>query len=921
MVHGGNSVRVPVATYRLQFNESFGFAQAAQILPFLHELGISDIYASPIFRAKKGSQHGYDVTDPNQLNPELGSRAEFERLMEQVKTLEMGWLQDIVPNHTAYDSENSMLMDVFENGENSAFFDFFDVQWDHPDESLRGKILTPFLGKPYSEALKAGEIQLQYDEAGLHVCYYDIKLPLRLDSYQGVFAPDDAPDQLEILAGDKSGQNEHTQTAQVKQALWGMYQDNPAIKGFMDSRIALFNGSQSVPSEGGDLDRLLSRQFLKLAYWREANKRINYRRFFYISDFIALNVGKQHVFDYTHRLIMQLLEERKFTGLRIDHIDGLYDPLGYLRRIQEHVPDTYVVVEKILDLGEKLPSRWPVQGTTGYDFLNYVNGVFCRTDTADQFARIYEDFAGSRPSYEELLHEKKQLIIEKYMAGELENLTYLLEQVGREYERGENNSSRLRKALVQIIACFPVYRTYVRTSQPTQTDRAYIAQATTQAKEKNPDTKPEIDFIEKLLFLKTPAHFAEKPKEHIIDFAMRFQQLTSPVMAKGFEDTFLYNYNRFVSLNEVGGSPDKFGITLDEFHEFSAYRASDWPASLNATATHDTKRGEDVRARLNVLSEIPEQWQAKIDKWHRMNQPKKKRLRNGYAPDENDEYLLYQTLVGAFPFDKKIDEDFAQRIKDYFVKTVREAKVHTTWIERNVEYEQACARFIDQVLNTSGENDFLNDFVPFQQRIAHFGILNSLSQTLIKITSPGVPDFYQGTELWDFSLVDPDNRRPVDFSKRTRLLKELRDRAGANVLDLISELLAAREDGRIKLFLIQRALQARNENKELFNKGTYVPLEVEGSCRNSVISFARVHKANVALTIGSRFLTSLIGPDDYPLGRAAWRDTAVMPLPPWPRTWRDVLTGQEISSEDNILAAESLAHFPVALLVGKRKDT
>ena len=914
-------MRIPVATYRLQFNKSFGFAQAAQILPFLHDLGISNIYASPVLRAKKGSQHGYDVTDPNQLNPELGSRAEFDRMIEQVKELGMGWLQDIVPNHTAYDSENSMLMDVFENGENSKFFDFFDVQWDHPDESLRGKILAPFLGKPYNEALKAGEIQLHYDEAGLHACYYDIRLPLRLESYEEVFAPDDAPDQLTILIGEKPRRDKHTQTAQAKPALWRTYQSEPTIREFMDNRIALFNGNEAAPSEGGDLDRLLSRQFFKLAFWPEANKRINYRRFFYISDFIALNVEKQHVFDYTHRLILQLLKEQKFTGLRIDHIDGLYEPLGYLQRIQEHMPDTYVVVEKILDLGEKLPGRWPVQGTTGYDFLNYVNGVFCRTDTADKFTRIYEDFAGSRPSYEELLYEKKQLIIEKYMAGELENLVYLSQRIGREYGLSENSLSRLKKALVQIIACFPVYRTYVGAKQPTQTDRAYIAQATTQAKEKSPDTKPEIDFIEKLLLLNTPAHFAEKQREPIIDFAMRFQQLTSPVMAKGFEDTFLYNYNRFVSLNEVGGSPDKFGITLDEFHQFSAYRASDWPASLNATATHDTKRGEDVRARLNVLSEIPQQWQAKVGKWHRMDRAKKKRLKNGYAPDKNDEYLLYQTLVGAFPFEKQIDADFAQRIKDYFVKAVREAKVHTSWIEPDAEYERGCAEFVDRLLTRQAENEFLGDFIAFQREVAHYGIFNSLSQTLIKITSPGVPDFYQGTELWDFHLVDPDNRRPVDFSKRTTLLNELRDRAGADILELINELLAAREDGRIKLFLIQRALQARNENNELFSKGTYVPLQLQGCHSRNIVAFGRVYGRKVTITMAPRLLTSLIAPDDYPLGRGVWRDTTVVTMPGWPQAWRDVLTGQEIHSKNNISAGQSLAYFPVALLVGNLKNS
>jgi len=928
-------MRIPLATYRIQFNPGFDFRAAKRAVSYLSELGISDLYASPIFRARRGSLHGYDVVDPNQLNPDLGSTSHFDRLTKALKARGMGWLQDIVPNHMAFDYENQMLADVLENGPSSEYFGFFDIEWDHPYESIKGTVLAPFLGRFFGESLEEGEIKLGYAKNGFSLGYYNRILPLRLESYVNLLTyrlndlkkklGEDHPDYIKLLGilyilktlpSREEMKDRYDQIRFVKTTLWELYDKNQDIRKFIKENIKIFNGKRGNPESFNLLNGLLSEQYFRLSFWKVATEEINYRRFFNINELLSLRIEDEEVFNHTHFLVFRLIDEGKITGLRIDHIDGLYDPTDYLTRIRQKAGDLYVVVEKILDLEEELPTHWSVQGTTGYDFLNYVNGLFCMGEHRREFNRIYANFAEVGAPYEELVSDKKRLILGKHMAGDVDNLAHLMKAISSRDRHGSDITIYgLKRALVEVMAHFPVYRTYIGKGISRETDPSYIEEAIERAKGSSPGLLNELQFIERFLLLDFGDYLSEEDKNQWIHFVMRFQQFTGPLMAKGFEDTTLYFYNRLLSLNEVGGNPNRFGVSTAEFHRFLEKRAHLWPHSLNATSTHDTKRGEDVRARLNVLSEIPRQWEKNVKTWSKINRKKKKRVHGRGVPDRNDEYFLYQTLVGAFPFDEGHHDQFVERVKQYIVKAVREAKVHTAWLKPDVEYENAFLSFIEDVLNSSEGNPFLREFLPFQGKVAYYGMFNSLSQTLIKITSPGVPDFYQGTELWDLNLVDPDNRRPVDFEKRRSFLEDIREREDGEVLDLISDLLRTEEDGRIKLFLIYRALKARGEHPEVFQEGTYVPLQVTGRHGNNVIAFARNHGNKWAVTVVPRFLTQVIGEGEYPLGLEIWGDTHI-PLPDGiSNLSTDVITGQSLNSNRILTIGEALRHFPVALLM------
>ena len=651
-------------------------------------------------------------------------------------------------------------------------------------------------------------------------------------------------------------------------------------------------------------------------YWKVATEEIDYRRFFSINELICLRVEDEDVFNQTHKLIFELMENGVISGLRIDHVDGLYDPTAYLQRLRERAPETYIVVEKILNASESLPHYWPVQGTTGYDFANYVNGLFCQKQNEREFNRIYSAVAGLTTPYHDLVREKRQLVIQEDMAGDVDNLAHLAKEIASLDRHGsEITLYALRRALTGILAVFPIYRTYINPTVSSESDRAYIRQAVDAAKLNNPALLNELMFIQRFLLLDFPEYLSDEDKERWLKFVMRFQQFTGPLMAKGFEDTTLYTYNRLLSLNEVGGRPNQFGCSIEEFHGFNSGRLNMWPDSLNATSTHDTKRGEDVRARINVLTELPVDWKRHVANWTRINKSKKKRVGRSQAPDRNDEYFLYQTLVGAFPFDESAYPQFVTRIKQYVIKAVREAKVHTGWLQPDTEYEDAYISFVEEILRPSDSNAFLKDFIPFVKRIAHYGIFNSLSQVLIKITSPGVPDFYQGTELWDLNLVDPDNRRPVDFNKRKAMLRDIKKRTDSNVLELIRDLSSNKEDGRIKLFLIYMALQARNRHRETFQRGHYVPLEAAGGFKDHVVTFGRNHLDNWAITVAPRFLSGLAPEDQFPLGEDVWQDTKVNLTTGSSPLWKNIFTGEIHVGQNSLLVGEILRHFPVVLLV------
>lgn len=929
-------MKIPMATYRLQFNHSFGFKEAREIVEYLSQLGISSIYASPIFKAREGSLHGYDVVDPNQINPELGSPEDFRELVEELKNRDMGWVQDIVPNHMGYDSQNEILMDILENGGASPYVKFFDIDWNHPYGSMKGRLLAPFLGKLYGESLEDGEIQIKYDENGFTVNYYNLKFPIKIESYLNIVTyrlnalekrlGEDHTDLIKLLGILYSLKNlpasrediieRRNQMRFIKRMLWELYTRNSEINGFIDENVKIFNGEKGIPESFNLIDGLLSEQNFRLSFWKVATEEINYRRFFNINELISLKVEDEDVFNNSHSLIFKLVEEGEFTGLRIDHIDGLNDPTTYLRRLKDKTGDTYIVVEKILDFKEDLPSFWPIEGTTGYEFLNYVNGVFCDIKNEKGFNKIYSGFTGSPISYEDLVAEKRRLIIGKHMAGDIDNLAHIMKRISGRHRHGSDITLYgLRRALVEVMALFPVYRTYINQDIFSERDKPYIKEAVKRAMRTNPGLLNELDFIEQFLLVRFGEYLSEDEKRECIDFIMKFQQYTGPLMAKGFEDTTLYVYNRLLSLNDVGGNPDRFGISIGELHDFNKKRVNLWPYSMNATSTHDTKRGEDVRARINVLSEIPEEWEESIKRWARLNEKKKKVINGKDIPDKNDEYFLYQTLIGALPFYEEDYPGFMDRIKSYIIKAIREAKVHTAWIKPDADYEEALISFIDEVLKPSEGNQFLKEFLPFQKRIARYGIFNSLSQALLKITSPGVPDFYQGTELWDLNLVDPDNRRPVDFEKRKGFLREIKEKEKRDILSLISELISTKEDGRIKLFLIYKALKVRAKRKELFEKGGYISIEVGGKYKDHVLAFARRKEKAWAITMAPRFLTYLIGENEYPVGERIWKDTYITLPEGSPLLWRNGFTDRVIECERTLLVGETLEYFPVALLL------
>jgi (1->4)-alpha-D-glucan 1-alpha-D-glucosylmutase len=925
-------MRIPTATYRIQFHSGFKFEAAQNIIAYLSELGISDLYASPIFKARAGSTHGYDVVDPTQLNPELGN---FEPLVKEIKNHEMGWVQDIVPNHMAYDSENHWLMDVLENGPESEAFDYFDIEWDQAYDDIKGRILAPMLGNFYGECLENGEIQLQYDEAGLSVNYYSLKLPVRIESYARFITQNLGhlgralgrrhPDFIKLLGilylmksapGETKGKERYDQIAFVKGLLWELYTHNPEVKEFVDSNVEFFNGEKGNPESFNLLDNLLKEQFYRLSFWKVGAEEINYRRFFTVNELISVKVQEIKVFHKTHAFINQLVEEGIITGLRIDHIDGLYDPTEYLKRLRDKAGDVYLTVEKILELGEKLPETWQVQGTSGYDFLNYVNGIFCRCESEKSFTDIYTKFTRIESNYEQLSIEKKQLIVEKNLAGDVDNLAQILKRIAGQSRLGiDFTMNGLKRTLSEILTLFPVYRTYVNGDGLSEEDRAYIQEVIEEARGRIPLLLNELNFIEKILLLDWEESLTEDQKALRLHFVMRLQQLSGPLMAKGIEDTLFYVFNRLVSLNEVGGNPGKFGITLADFHDFNQEQSKAWAYKMNATATHDTKRGEDVRARLNVLSEIPEQWGEQVKKWSEINRSQKNNVRGKEVPVPNDEYFFYQALIGTYPFDENENATFLERIKDYMLKSVREAKMQTAWLRPDSAYEEGFLGFVEKVLTPSESNQFLKEFLPFQKRIADYGIFNSLSQTLLKYTAPGVPDTYQGTEFWDLSMVDPDNRRPVDYEQRISVLKDIKQKSQTDNLKLIDELMSSKKDGKIKLFITHKVLQARKEQLEVFQKGEYLPLEVVGKFKDHIVAFARSFENTTAIAIAPRFLTSLIAPDENPVGEKVWADTQLQLPQGFSSSWQDIFTGQTLTGNGTIAIAQVLQHFPVALLL------
>ncbi|WP_419658951.1 TreY: malto-oligosyltrehalose synthase [Desulfosarcina variabilis str. Montpellier] len=927
-------MNIPHATYRLQFNPQFRFRQAAKIVSYLADLGVSHVYASPVFKARQGSAHGYDGVDPNQLNPELGTGSDFEGLHRKLKQRRIGWLQDIVPNHMAFDGANRMLMDVLEHGPHSPYAAFFDIGWHGPGSATPERLMAPFLGRRYAQCLEDGELKLSFDASGFAVNYYQLRLPLKIESYlillkaiaerleskAGDNQVGDAPladviNCIEAIDARSNADTRRQETRRVKKALFDLYDGNGKVRQCIEQTLWHYSQGRDAGGRVDDLDRLLSDQFFRLCHWTVAGQIINYRRFFDINELICLRQENRAVFDGTHGLIKQLVDDGYIDGVRIDHIDGLADPAAYLRRLRAHLGDIYIVVEKILQAEESLPTGWPIQGTTGYDFTQRLNGLFCATDNEAIFDDIYNAFTGQTTDFDHLLVDCKRRFLKEQFGGDLHNLVdRILHAAGQPRNGRQLTRQGLMQSLTQILIRFPVYRTYIDQNGPNAADRACIQAAVASARQDSASPAPEMTFLSQLLLDANVKPTGIGPATDVDPIIVKFQQLTAPLMAKGLEDTALYIYSRLISLNDVGGDPRRFGCRPHDFHAFIKTRADRWPHTMNSSATHDSKRGEDVRARINVLSEMPKAWRDHLSRWHGLNQVKKNRIDGAPVPDRNEEYLLYQTLLGAYPFDNPPGTAFTQRISRYMVKALREAKIHSSWIKVNAPYEDAACAFIEKILHPTEDGSFLQAFLPFWKKVAFYGIWNSLSQTLLKITVPGVPDFYQGTELFDFNLVDPDNRRPVDVDKRKRLLADMLNHFSSDPLGLIEALLTHRDDGRIKLFLIARALRARKKRARVYQAGSYVPLAIAGRFKAHVIAFARMHDARCSITVVPRLLTGLIEAHQYPLGRRVWQDTEIVFPCTTARRWKNSFTGEIVEAATSVNVGRILNHFPCALL-------
>jgi (1->4)-alpha-D-glucan 1-alpha-D-glucosylmutase len=977
--------RIPVSTYRLQFNQAFTFRDATRIIAYLHDLGITDIYASPYFAAKPGSLHGYDIVDHTRLNPEIGTEEDYYTMIAELKRHGLGQVLDIVPNHMCVDSsENRWWMDVLENGPSSPYATYFDIDWEPVKKELRNKVLIPVLGDQYGNVLEGQQLRLSFEEGAFFVYYYEHKFPLRPQTYVGILEhrlqdlqlllAAESPDIAEYLSimtalghlppytetDPARIEERYREKEVVKRRFAALVSSSSVVREHVEENVRLFNGTKGEAKSFDLLDNLLNQQIYRLSHWRVAMEEINYRRFFDINGLGAIRMEHYDVFQAAHQFIFRLIGDGSVTGLRIDHPDGLFNPVEYFHRLQRvcyirqmiglggTTPEKerelaerydeafladpayrpfYIVGEKILTKAERMPDDWPIFSTTGYVFLNSVNGIFINSGSAKAFDLIYEKFTGTKMNVPEVIYEKKKLVMQVAMASEVNTLGHYLDDLSeRNRHTRDFTLNSLRSAITEVIACFPVYRTYTNTWTVTDRDRQVVELAVAKAKRKNPALSESIfDFLKDVLLLRFPNEQKDEDKAAWLDFAMRFQQITGPVMAKGVEDTAFYVYNRFVSLNEVGGMPERFGIPLETFHGQNIERVKNWPHALIATSTHDTKRGEDTRQRINVLSEIPREWAERVRAWARMNKKKKTMIDGVEAPDRNEEYLLYQTLIGAWPaesMDERGRDAFIGRIKDYMLKASREAKANTSWINPNKDYEDAIRAFIDAVMRPSTENCFLGDFLPFQQMVSHYGMFNSLSQALLKICSPGVPDFYQGTELWDFSLVDPDNRRPVDYEKRIDILADLRQkRMEMTGVDLAWGLSLAKEDGRIKLYLVHTALNYRRANRALFEQGEYLPLEAEGMKAEHVCAFARRAGKACIVTVVPRFLTRLIsGGGSVPFGKAVWEDTRLtLPMGEAGMQFRNVFTGEIVTAgsqgeKTSLLLADVFACFPAAML-------
>jgi len=941
--------RIPSSTYRLQFNRWFTFAQAREIVSYLYALGVSDAYASPYFQARPDSLHGYDITDHNKLNVAIGSREEYDSWIAELHAHSMGQVLDFVPNHVGIaEPLNQWWMDVLENGPSSRYAPYFDIDW-HPLKSdLRDKVLLPILSDQYGRVLERGELQVHFEEGTFYLRYGDRRLPIAPGTYRYVLEI-----ALQNLAEHKDEEfyaevqsiltaleylPKRTETDPkriaerirekeiIKRRLERRCAEAPQVQHAIEKALARINGEPGDPRSFDALDELLNAQSYRLAFWRVAAEEINYRRFFDVNDLAAIRVELPKVFDAVHRLLLELVQTRAVTALRIDHPDGLYLPREYFEKIQQRCAKAlaialpqdgraiYMVAEKILTGAEPLRKDWLVHGTTGYDFANQVMQLLVDSSAETEITKTFHRFIGHSLHFGHLVYAKKLQVMRLALANDVDvlgNMVDRLSEQNRWYR--DFTLEALARAVRETIACFPVYRTYVAPGRPvSEEDRQVVEHAVTAAKRRNPAIEESIfNFLRDVLLFRFPENLDAEARAAHTHFVLKFQQATGPIMAKGLEDTVFYIYNRLAALNEVGGEPQQFGLSIDAFHECNLDRQRNWPATLLATSTHDTKRSEDVRARMVAISELPEVWRRSLQRWRLANRRWKRIINETEAPDGNEEYLLYQTLLGTWPVQPSgvpeaiATAEYIERIQAYMGKALHEAKINTSWIQPNEEWDAAMRDFIGRILDSSPRNKFVPAFLPVVQEIAWLGAMNSLSQTLLKLTSPGVPDIYQGNEIWDYSLVDPDNRQPVDYRPRRAML----DALPASTPD---ELMRNWPDGRIKMFLTQRLLQFRREHVGLFQRGEYLPLGASGMFAECCVSFARRLGDQWIVVIAPR-LSSRIG---FPPIAERWKDTMLE----FPETLslehaHNLFTCRKLHHEGRVVAvADTLSILPFAVI-------
>ncbi|HWY41627.1 MAG TPA: malto-oligosyltrehalose synthase [Chthoniobacterales bacterium] len=941
--------RIPVCTYRLQFNRWFTFAQAREIVPYLHELGVSDVYASPYFQASPESMHGYDITDHNQLNAAIGSREEYDSFVAELSAHGMGQILDFVPNHMGVmQPGNKWWMDVLENGPSSMYAPYFDIDWHPLKADLQEKVLLPILGDQYGRVLERGEFKVHFEEGAFFLEYRNQQLPIAPGTYRYVLElalenlaeykdePFYAEFQSILTALEYLPRRTETDPEKiaerarekeiVKRRLEWRCQEAPQVQRAIEKALGEINGRPGDSRSFDKLDELLNAQSYRLAFWRVAAEEINYRRFFDVNDLAAIRMELPEVFEAAHHLVLDLARTGAVTGLRIDHPDGLYLPKEYLDKLQRRSAKAlgitlpkdgravYMVVEKILTGAERLRADWPVHGTTGYDFTNQLAGVLVDGSAEATITKTFHRFIGHTMHFGHLVYAKKRLVMRIALANEVEVLGNLLDRLSEKNRWYRDFTfEALARAVRETIACFPVYRTYLAPGQPvSEEDRQVIERAIAAAKRRNPAIEESIfNFVRDILLFRFPENLDAQAREEHARFVLKFQQFTGPIMAKGVEDTVFYIYNRLAALNEVGGEPQQFGISVEAFHERNLDRHRNWAATLLATSTHDTKRSEDVRARMLAISEIAETWRRSLPKWRSANRRWKKDVDESEAPDANEEYLLYQTLLGTWPVgsdgapQRDVGPEYTERIQNYMTKALNEAKLNTSWIRPNEPWLAATRDFVARILDPTPKNRFLPLFLPVAEEIARLGAINSLAQTLLKLTSPGVPDIYQGTEIWNFSLVDPDNRRTVDYKSRAEMLSCLSSKTP-------EQLLQNWPDSRIKMFLSQRALRLRAEHIDLFQRGSYLSLRMTGTFADCCIAFARQLDKKWIVVMAPRLSSRLGFP---PIGER-WQDTAVeLPEALATESGREIFTGREVPIQNRqIHVADAMSTLPFAVV-------